>query len=118
MSDKGCENRTEIYKDQNEKDYNIRFILSNARSLAPKITSLIDMVHELDLTFMAVTETWFKGGSHLDRKLIDVEMAADIKFVCRNRKGRGQTRGGGVCLAFRASLANFKERKLKGMDKF
>ena len=82
------------------------------------MTSLIDMVHELDLTLAAITETWFKGGKQLDRELRDIEMAADIKFICKNRKGRGHVCRGGVCLAFRASLANLKERKLKEMDRF
>ena len=86
-------------------DYGIRFILSNARSLVPKITSLIDAMHELDLTFAAITETWFKGGKQLQRELLDIEMAANIKIICRNRKSRG-----GVCFAFRASMCNFKER--------
>ena len=42
----------------------IHFILTNARSLAQKITSLIDMVRELELSFAAITETWFKGVSN------------------------------------------------------
>ena len=102
--------------DDNDINENvIHFVLTNARSLPPKINSLIDMIHELDLTFAAVTETWFKGGLKLKQELSDIEQAADIKFICRNRPGRGAQRGGGVALAFRASVCNFKERKMKNM---
>ena len=87
------------------------FVLSNARSLAPKITSLTDMIHELDLAFAAVTETWFSGGLALDVALGDIEQAVGIKFLCKNR--RGKKRGGGVCLAFRKSVCNFKARSIK-----
>ena len=64
------------------KDNEIHYVLTNARSLPPKITSLIDMIHELDLTFAAITETWFKGGMQLKQELSDIELAADIKFIC------------------------------------
>ena len=108
----------DLNKINDENDINenvIHFVLTNARSLPPKINSLIDMIHKLDLTFAAVTETWFKGGLKLKQELSDIEQAADIKFVCRNRPGRGAQRGGGVALAFRASVCNFKERKMKKM---
>ena len=96
----------------------IHFVLTNARSLPPKINSLIDMIHKLDLTFATVTETWFKGGLKLKQELSDIEQAADIKFVRKNRPGRGAQRGGGVALAFRASICNCKERKMKKMLPF
>ena len=91
----------------------IHFILTNARSLAHKITSLIDMVQELDLNFAAITETWFKGGVQLKQELSDIEQVAGIKVLCRNRDGRRKARGGGVALAFKTSSCHFKERKLR-----
>ena len=100
------------------KDNEIHFVLTNARSLLPKITALIDMIHELDLTFAANTEMWFKGGMQLKQELTDIELAADIKFVCRNRPGRGAQRKGGGALAFRSSLCNFKERKIRNIEGF
>ena len=90
----------------------IHFILTNARSLAHKITSLIDMVQELDLNFAAITETWFKGGVQLRQELSDIEQAAGIKVLHRNRDGRRKTRGGGVALAYKTSSCHFRERKL------
>ena len=91
----------------------IHFILTNARSLCPKITSLIDHIHELDLNFAAITETWFKGGAQLRQELDDIEQASGVKILQRNRDGRRKSRGGGVALAFRTASATFKERKFK-----
>ena len=66
------------------------------------------MICERDLTFAAVTETWFRGGKQLQQELTDVEMAAGIKIICRNHKGRGMLQGGGLGFAFRTAVANFK----------
>ena len=78
------------------------------------MTSLTDMIHELDLAFAAFTETWFSGGLALDVALGDVEQAVGIKFLYKNRRGSTKKRGGGVCLAFRKSVCNFKTRNIKG----
>ena len=78
------------------------------------MTSLTDMMHELDLAFAAVTETWFCGGMALDIALRDIEQAVGIKFLCKNRRGSAKKRRGGVCLAFRKSIYNFKTRNIKG----
>ena len=94
-----------------------RFILTNARSLTPKIDSLLDMFGEMQLSFAAISETWFKGGRQLEGELSDIEQAAGIKFLCRNRDGRSKQRGGGVAIAFRASACNFKERRVKRSGK-
>ena len=107
-----------IEKNLHGQTGDVSFILANARSLAPKITSLIDMICERDLPFAAVTETWFRGGKQLQQELTDVEMAAGIKIICRNRKERGMLRGGGVGFAFRTAIANFKERKIKNIKDY
>lgn len=79
-----------INDDENTINENeIHFVLTNARSLPPKITSLLDIMHELDLTFAAITETWFKSSPCLKQELSDMEQAADMKFICKNRPGRG-----------------------------
>lgn len=52
----------------------IDFILTNACSHAPKITSLNDMmIHEMDLAFAAISETWFKDSARLTQELGDLE---------------------------------------------
>ena len=102
----------EIEKEIHERqDCNVctRFFLSNARSLAPKITSLIDYMYELQADFSMITETWFKGGKKLDAELSDIEQASGIRIVCRNR---GKL-GGGVAIAFNTSRCNLKKRTIK-----
>jgi hypothetical protein len=48
-------------------------INTNARSLYPKINSLIDNITELEADFCVVTETWFKDGANLDRNMVDLQ---------------------------------------------
>ena len=40
----------------------IAFLLTNARSLGPKISSLIDYLNEMSLTFAMISETWLVSG--------------------------------------------------------
>ena len=40
-----------------------RFLLTNARSLAPKIDSFIENFHERDINLCIATETWLAEGS-------------------------------------------------------
>ena len=94
----------------------IHFVLTNARSLSPKINSFLDMMRELELNFAAVTETWFKGGAAPAQEISDIHQASGIKIIQKHR--RANKRGGGVALAFRSSSCNFKERKIKGVGTF
>lgn len=48
-----------------DNDYCMQFLLSNARSLSPKMDLLLDGFGCLQLQFAAITETWFKGGEDL-----------------------------------------------------
>lgn len=79
------------------------------------------MIHERDLTFAAIKK---KHGSRVESNSIkssldvEMEMAAGVKIICKDRKGTGMLRGGGICFAFRSSIVNFKERKIKGAANF
>lgn len=55
----------EIHENMIDNDYCTKFLLSNARSLAPKITSLIDCMNDLTCDFAMITETWFRGGGEI-----------------------------------------------------
>ena len=90
-----------------------RFLLTNARSLEPKIESLLDAFKSLNLHFSCVTETWYKGGSALREHLADIEGAAGVRVLHHSRDGRAKTRGGGVAFAFNTATCNFKRRQLK-----
>ena len=79
---------------------------------------MLDMIRELEITCVAITETWFKGGAQLRQELGDVEQATGIKIICKNRASmKGTTRGGGVALAFNTMTWNFKERAIKNKGK-
>ena len=54
----------------------INIINTNARSLCPKIDSLIDCFEELDVTLGVVTETWLADGDSLDRDIQDLAKGA------------------------------------------
>ena len=51
----------------------IRFMLTNARSLSPKIISLNNYFDEFRLDFSIVSESWLSNGRELDGDLVDLE---------------------------------------------
>ena len=58
-----------INNDSSPKSNCARFLLTNARSLTPKIDSLIDAFRLLSLHFACVTETWYQGD-HAQEPLV------------------------------------------------
>ena len=56
------------YDHELDKSDNMEFILTNARSLQPKLVSLVDYFDELRITFALITETWLKKDT-----LVEVE---------------------------------------------
>ena len=97
-------------------EHSIDFLLTNARSLGPKIQSALDNLSERRLHFAAVTETWLKSGQTLDGDLIDLEHGSGVKILYRNRPAQksGRTAGGGVALIYNKATCNFKQRRIKG----
>lgn len=92
-------------------------MLTNARSLAPKIESLQNYFQEHELDFALITESWLKDGEVLDRDVIDLEYGTDLKIIYKNRPRRtaGARRvGGGVSIVFNKNTCNFRERKTGG----
>ena len=87
-----------------------RMLLTNARSLMPKIDSLIDAFDSLTLNFACITETWYQGGKALREYLVEVEGAKGIRILQKNRDGRLKKKGGGVAIAFNMANCNFKQR--------
>ena len=94
-------------------EYSVRFMLTNARSLIPKLDSMVDAFGSLELNFASVTETWFKGGKALKDRLVDLEGQSGIRILHRSRDGRTKKTGGGVAIAFNISTCNLKTRELK-----
>ena len=95
----------------NENTYNehsMSFMLTNARSLKPKLDSMVDAFESLNLDFLCVTETWFKGGKELAATIRDLQGESGISIIHKSRDGRGRTRGGGVAIAYNSNSCNFK----------
>ena len=78
------------------------FLLTNARSLAPKIDSFIENFEERDVDLCVVTETWLNTASGLlEDEGVDLCLGEGISFFhCGRPVGR---RGGGVGVFFRSS---------------
>ena len=94
----------------NERYNTINFMYTNARSLPPKIISLIEMFDELELHFAAVSETWMYEGARLEKNGDKLEEGEDLKIIkkCRN------TRGGGVAIVFNKHKMSLKPVKIRG----
>lgn len=84
----------------------LNYVNTNARSLRPKILSLIDAFVELDLFFSVVTETWFSDGAKLELESEDLLLGHGLRAVTLNRPpGNAGFSHGGVALIYRDSLA-------------
>ena len=94
------------------------FINTSARSLCPKINSLIDPIEELDAAFAVVTETWLADGATLEDKQ-DLLLGTGLLLLCKNRKpdDRGMSYGG-VGLFFREELCNFKQLSMNNSHNY
>ena len=57
-----------------ERKNSLTLINTNARSLCPKVDSLIDCFHELSVDVAIVTEMWLKNGPELDQSVSDLEL--------------------------------------------
>ena len=99
--DKHNDNMCDEAENKNEL---ISFLNTNARSLCPKIESLLDNFNELECCFGVVTETWLKDGELLEDQLRDLQDGHGISVLYKNRKpnGRGVAHGG-VCILTRDS---------------
>ena len=92
-------------------------MLTNARSLSPKISSLHTFFAEQELDVALITESWLKDGETLDRDVIDLEWGTNLKIIYKNRPKRSVGRrrvGGGVSIVFNKDTCNLRERKISG----
>ena len=74
-----------------------KIINTNARSLCPKINSLVDCFEETGATIGTVTETWLSDGESLEQDIQDLLHGTGLGMICRNREenARGFSHGGG-----------------------
>ena len=88
---------------------NFNIINTNARSLRPKISSLIDFMNELEITIAVVTETWFADGHKLEQESQDLLLGRGIGIITKNRKPVNGLSHGGVAVLSFASQTKMKE---------
>ena len=101
----------------NNKDFRFNIMLTNARSLAPKILSIHTMFREHELDVAMVTESWLKDGKTLDRDVTDLEYGSNMGIIYRNRPKRAASArvvGGGVSIVYDKTKCNLRERKIVG----
>ena len=95
----------------------LSFITANARSLAPKMNSLIAHFTELELQFALISESWLKDCPALENDKVDLEAGQGLKMILNNRKSRrNKTAGGGVAIVYdenKIRLREWKRRKSK-----
>ena len=86
-----------------------KLINTNARSLCPKINSLVDCFEEMGAAVGTVTETWLSDGESLDEDIQNFVHGTGLNMLCRNRvrNDRGFSHGG-VALIFDTSACKFK----------
>ena len=82
----------------------LSFINTNARSLRPKIKSLIDCFVNLDLTYAVVTETWFTEGERLELESENLLLGHDLNsFTLSRPPGNAGFSHGGVAIIYKNS---------------
>ena len=88
---------------------------TNARSLCPKISSLIDSFNDLSASVGIITETWLTDWDSLE----GLVLRTGLKMICKNRdpNERGYSHGG-VAVAFKEPAVTLKEVRLHNPRKF
>ena len=111
----------EEINDTNDKtvNKNFSFVNTNARSLCPKIRSLLDCFSELHTNVAVLTETWLTTGPTLYKDIEDLRLGAGVGLLVRNRAAgpRGNSHGG-VAIAFRESTCTFRSIAIHNPQQF
>ena len=76
---------TDVTGPKNDKTM-FTLINCNARSLCPKLDSLVDCMGETEATIGVVTETWLDEENQRIRE--ELSAMHGLGFVARNREGR------------------------------
>ena len=93
----------------NKNELNI--LLVNARSLRPKLYSLIDTMQELDGHIALLTETWFHQDRQLDITLEDMKNA--LGYDCIRRDRTDGREGGGVAIFYKMGDLQLQQIKVE-----
>ena len=97
-----------------KKTFPFNLLLTNARSLAPKLDSLIEYITEYDIAAAIISESWFKPGIQLEQEINDLQKAEGLDLFHHSRKlsKKGRPAGGGVAIVVKRSACVVKEFKI------
>ena len=118
--DEGEENDFTCNDNDSEKiDRNFIIINTNARSLCPKISSLVDCFDELNAHVGVITETWLTDGEGLEEDVQGLAHGTGLGLIYKNRPAndRGFSHGG-VAILFKSEDCSFSEVKLPKPGRF
>ena len=102
-------NRQSNKRTRAEKRKSFNFAIVNARSLPPKVNSLVELFDEYEWTFALITETWMTDGPISEETKRELRGGHGIEIFCTNRPGKnGRNSGGGTAVAIKKSRAAFK----------
>ena len=103
-----------------EKRNILSIMNTNARSLCPKMNSLIECFEELSVDIAVVTETWLKAGPDLDQMVSDLSLGSGIGSVVLNRDANPTTgvAYGGVAVFYKKKIGNLKPINYPNPEKY
>ena len=102
-----------------DRKYKLNYLNTNARSLRPKITSLVDAFQDLDITYAVVTETWFSEGDKLKEEAENLLLGKGLGAVTLSRPpGNAGFSHGGVAFIYKDSVAKVKKYDFPNPDLF
>ena len=103
-----------------EKKNKLTIINTNARSLCPKIDSLVECFEELSVDISIVTETWLKDCQDTSQVLSDLELGFGLASLTRNRDPNPLTglAHGGVAIIYRKKVGKFKPLSYPNPENF
>ena len=115
-SDIADDTLVDLTEDENitEKNYSrhsLSFINTNARSLGPKVESLLDCMHEKSCDLAMVTETWYQDNRAGTEEIEQYAARFSLGSILRNRTSVSSNgrQYGGVAFFFRLASSSFKE---------
>lgn len=93
---------------------------ANARSLGPKIASLVVAFEELGLNAAIVSETWMQEDSEMSEISMELSAGHGLKMILRNRVQTASNgrKYGGVAIITDTNKASFKEFLLHNPAEF
>ena len=95
-------------------------INTNARSLRPKIESLLDILEEVDTSVAVVTETWMQDGERMLQEVMDLSLGAGVGILYRNREALASNgvSYGGVAVLWKECFGTFKKVEVKNPEHY